>query len=241
MTTGSVAFGPQEQTSGPTGAETTSRNPALNAQAFARGITEGGADRRSMTVAGTYAITALLILLVILGAAFGWSQVEIVAVQGQDVALTPSWTWLAFLLAFIFGIAGVFAYKAAPIFSTLYALVEGALLGVASRYYDLQFDGIVSQAVLATFSIFLAVYLLYATRVIKVTSRFVLGVTAAMGGLCLLWFTGWILSLFGAQLRFLTSPTPLGIAISIAIVILGALNLPIDFAFIEQAAEAGAP
>jgi uncharacterized YccA/Bax inhibitor family protein len=241
MTSGSVALGPQGDARNSTPSSSPGNNPALNPQAFARGIAEGGASDRTMTVGGTYAITGLLLVLLVLGAAFGWSQTQIVSVNGRDVALTPSWTWLAFLLTFVLGIGAAFAVRAAPILSILYALVEGSLLGVASRFYDLQFDGIVSQAVLATFAIFLAVYILYATRIIKVTSRFVLGVVAAMGALAILWSTAWLLSLFGAELHFLYSPTPLGIGIAIAIVILGALNLPIDFAFIEGAAEAGAP
>jgi uncharacterized YccA/Bax inhibitor family protein len=51
----------------------------------------------------------------------------------------------------------------------------------------------------------------------------------------------WLLSLLGVDLRFLYAPTPLGIGISFLIVILGALNLTLDFDFIEKAAEAGAP
>jgi len=41
--------------------------------------------------------------------------------------------------------------------------------------YDLRFDGIVSQALLATLCIFLAVYVLYSFRIVKVTSRFATG------------------------------------------------------------------
>ena len=138
-------------------------------------------------------------------------------------------------------IVGAFAYRAAPITSVLYALGEGSLLGIASRYYDLRFDGIVSQALVATLCIFLAVYLLYSLRIVRVTSRFATGVIAATGGFLLLYLVVWLLSLFGVNFAFLNAPTPLGIGISVLIVILGALNLTLDFAFIEQAAAKGAP
>ena len=137
-------------------------------------------------------------MIVVAAAAFGWSQVEIVSVDGRQEALTPAWTWLVFLLTLIVGIVGAFAYRAAPITSVLYALGEGSLLG-ASRYYELRYEGIVSQALVATFCIFVAVYLLYSLRIVKVTSRFATVVIAATGGMCCsTWqpgccrFSGWI-------------------------------------------------
>ena len=216
-------------------------NPALNERSFQRGMEEAGAEPRTMSASGTYAITGLLFVIVVATAAFGFSQVEIVTVDGRQEALTPAWTWLVFLLTFIVGIVGAFAYRAAPITSVLYALGDGSLLGIASRYYDLRFEGIVSQALLATLCVFLAVYLLYALRIVKVTSRFATLVVAATGAFVLLYLVAWLLSLLGVDLRFLYAPTPLGIGISVLIVILGALNLTLDFDFIEKAAEAGAP
>jgi uncharacterized YccA/Bax inhibitor family protein len=216
-------------------------NPALNERSFRRGIEEAAAEPRGMSASGTYAITGVLLAIVVAAAAFGWSQVEIVSVSGRKEALTPAWTWLAFLLTFVVAIVGAFAYRAAPITSVLYALGEGSLLGIASRYYDLRFDGIVSQALLATLCVFLTVYLLYSLRIVKVTSRFATGVIAATGGFVLLYAVVWLLSLFGADFRFLYAPTPLGIGISVVIVILGALNLTLDFDFIERSAAAGAP
>jgi uncharacterized YccA/Bax inhibitor family protein len=216
-------------------------NPALNERSFQRGMEEAGAEPRTMSASGTYAITGLLFVIVVATAAFGFSQVEIVTVDGRQEALTPAWTWLVFLLTFIVGIVGAFAYRAAPITSVLYALGEGSLLGIASRYYDLRFEGIVSQALLATLCVFLAVYLLYSLRIVKVTSRFATLVVAATGAFVLLYLVAWLLSLLGVDLRFLYAPTPLGIGISVLIVILGALNLTLDFDFIEKAAKAGAP
>jgi uncharacterized YccA/Bax inhibitor family protein len=220
-----------------------SNNPALNPAAFERGIaqTAPATERRGMTATGTYLKTALLLALLVAGAAFGWSQVRIVTVQGQPVALQPAWTWLVFLLTFILGIAGVFAYRAIPFVGSAYALAEGALLGIASRYFNVAFDGIVLQAVLATLAVFLATLLLYSLGVIKVTSRFAIGVMVAMGGLVLLYGVAFLLSLFGVHFLFLSTPTPLGIALSVAIVIVGALNLPLDFEFIRRASAAGAP
>jgi uncharacterized YccA/Bax inhibitor family protein len=217
-------------------------NPALNPQAFERGMADvSAAERQGMTVAGTYVKTGLLLVILIAAAAFGWSQVEIVTLNGSEIALQPSWTWLAFLLTFILGIAGAFAVRASPIIGPLYALSEGALLGVAAHYFDLAYDGIVLQAVVATLAIFIAMLLLDSTGLVRATSRLVVGVAAAMGALAILYTTAWMLSLFGVTFQFWTEPTPLGIGLSLAVVVLGALSLPLNFAFIRSAAAAGAP
>jgi uncharacterized YccA/Bax inhibitor family protein len=110
-----------------------------------------------------------------------------------------------------------------------------------SHAFNLQWDGIVLQAVGATLGVFAVMLFLYATRIIKVTKRYVLVVIAATGGIFLLYMAALIASLFGADIAFWNDPTPLGIGISVVIVIVAALNLGIDFAFIEQASKAGAP
>lgn len=227
---------------GTSGGQGGTSNPALNWQSFERGSAEAGAaERTGMTAAGAYAKTGLLLLLLVLAAAIGWSQVRIVSVDGVPTALPPWWTWLAFILTFILGLVGAFAFKSAAIVGPLYALAEGGLLGVASRYFNLEFQGIVLQAVLATVAVFAATLFLYGSGIIHVTPRFATAVGIAMSALVVLFLTAWLLSLFGVNLQFLYAPTPLGILLSLGIVILGALNLPLSFEFIRQAAARGAP
>lgn len=221
--------------------QTGSDNPALNERAFQRGIRAAGAADRGMTAIGAYVKTLWLLVVLVAAAVFGWSQVEIIEVAGRQFAIEPAWTWLAFLLTFILAMVGVFAYRAIPVVAVAYALCQGALLGVASRYFDLEFDGIVLQAVIATVCVFGATLLLYLTGVIKVTSRFAMGILAAMGGLLMLYFVAWIFWLFGVRFQFFYAPTPLGIAFSAGVVLLGALNLPLDFEFIRRASAQGAP
>ena len=70
-----------------------SNNPALNQQAFERTIARTGAkEKTGMTAMGTYLKTGLLLLLLILAGAWGWSQVRIETVFGQQVAIQPGWT-----------------------------------------------------------------------------------------------------------------------------------------------------
>jgi uncharacterized YccA/Bax inhibitor family protein len=104
-----------------------SSNPALNPQAFERGIAQAtGAERQGMTAAGSYAKAGILLAILVAAAAFGWSQVVLVPYNERLVAIQPSWTWLAFLLTFVLGFAGAFAYRAIPIVAPLYALTQGA-------------------------------------------------------------------------------------------------------------------
>jgi uncharacterized YccA/Bax inhibitor family protein len=180
-------------------------------------------------------------VLLVIAASFGWSQVRVIQLGEQQVALAPSWTWGVMLLAFIVALIGAVAPKAAAITSILYALLQGTMLGIVSAFYNLEFEGIVLQAVLLTVSIFFAMLLLYTIGIIKVTSGFVMGVVGAMSGLLLLYVVAWLLSLFGVNFAFLYAPTPLGIGLAFLIVILAALNLPLDFAFIQRAAAAKAP
>ena len=219
-----------------------SNNPALNQQAFARTAERaGGKERARMTPVRTYLKTGILLLILIAAGAWGWSQVRVETIRGIEIAIQPAWTWGAFFLTFIFAIAGIFAGRWMSLIAVGYALAQGALLGVAARYFNMEWDGIVGQAIMITVAVFAATWLLYTLGIIKVTSRFVIGVMIAMGGLMMLYMTAWLLSLFGVRFTFLFSPTPLGIVFAVLIVILAAMNLPIDFEFIKQAARAGAP
>lgn len=216
-----------------------SSNPVLNEQAFQRA--QAGATATGMTARGAYVKTLFLMILLVIAAAFGWSQVQIIQLGERQIAVAPSWTWGVMLLAFIVAMIGAAVPKAAMITSILYALLQGTMLGIVSAFYNLEFDGIVLQAVLLTVAIFTAMLLLYMLGIIKVTARFVAGIMGAMVGLLLLYLVAWLLSLFGVNLSFFISPTPLGIGIALLVVVLAALNLPLDFAFIERASAAGAP
>jgi uncharacterized YccA/Bax inhibitor family protein len=117
----------------------------------------------------------------------------------------------------------------------------GVWAGAISALYEAQYPGIVLQAVFATFSVFLACLVLYVTRIVKVTDRFVFIVGVAGLGIMLTYVASWVLSLFGVQIPFINSPSPLGIAISVGICIVAALFLFVDLRFIEEGAAKGAP
>ena len=222
-------------------------NPALNDHAFERAMAEvPAAEKRHFSLALVYGYTAFVLAVLLLAAAFGWSEVETKDVTYESgttstIAQVPRWFGAVSFLTLIVGLAAVFMPRAAIVLGTLYTLGQGAMIGVISHFYELDFDGIVAQAVAGTLGIFLAVLLLYVTRIVKVTRGLIRFLVAASFGLLLLYGVSWILWLFGVELRFLDEPTPAGIAISAGVVILGAAYLPADFDFIERAAKEDAP
>jgi uncharacterized YccA/Bax inhibitor family protein len=142
-----------------------------------------------------------------------------------------------------FALAMVTAFKRewAGVTTPLYATVEGLALGGISAVFEARYPGIVSQAVFLTFGTCGALLVAYRSGVIRATENFKLGVFAATGGIVLLYLLSFVLGLFGMQVPLVHSSGPLGIAFSLVVVAVAALNLVLDFDFIEQGAARGVP
>jgi uncharacterized YccA/Bax inhibitor family protein len=207
---------------------------AFSAQAVSELGVRAGARR--MSLAGV--VLKSLVLLVVTGgfAVLGWDQARHVihATSG------PAWLlWYFLLIALSF--LAVARPRIAPIGGFVYSVVMGLWVGAISRVYDASYDGIVAQALIATLATVLVCLLLYAAGVVKVSRRFVLVVVAATLGIAVMYLAAWVISLFGPSLSFWSNPTPTGIAISVFICIVAALNLFIDFAVIDNGISTGAP
>ena len=103
------------------------------------------------------------------------------------------------------------------------------------------YPGIVTQAVMLTFGTLGALLLAYVSGLIKPTENFKLGIIAATGGIAFVYLISWILSWFSVSVPLIHSNSNMGIIFSIGVVIIAALNLVLDFDFIEEGAEKGAP
>ena len=114
-------------------------------------------------------------------------------------------------------------------------------LGAISKAFEVQWDGIVFQAVLATVAVFFATLALYVFGVVKVTRKFQMVVIGATFGIFLLYVFSALLSLFGVDMAFWNQPSALGILISVVICVVASLNLFLDYEFIRQASIGGAP
>ena len=135
----------------------------------------------------------------------------------------------------------IFKKQWAGITAPLYALFEGLLLGSLSLYFEMRFPGIVMNAVMLTFGTLITLLLAYRSGLIKATENFKLGVIAATGGIFFMYMISFVLGFFGMRMSFLHDSSLLSIGISFVVVIVAALNLVLDFDFIEQGAAYGAP
>ena len=136
----------------------------------------------------------------------------------------------------------VFKKHWSPITAPIYALLEGFALGGISAMFERSYPGIATQAVMLTFGVIFILLLAYKTGIVKATRGFKLGVMAATGAIALVYLANMVMSLFfHTQMSFLYSSTPLGIGISVVVVIIASLNLVLDFDMIETGARMGAP
>ena len=122
-----------------------------------------------------------------------------------------------------------------------YALLEGLALGGISKFFEVMYPGIVNQAVMLTFGTLGALLLAYRSGLIKATENFKLGIVAATGGIFFVYLISWILSWFSVSIPLIHSNSNMGILFSIVVVVIAALNLVLDFDFIEEGSEKGAP
>ena len=81
----------------------------------------------------------------------------------------------------------------------------------------------------------------YQSGLIRATENFKLGVTAATGGIALIYLATWILGFFGIRVPYIHESGLAGILFSLFVVVIAALNLVLDFDFIERGAERHAP
>ena len=201
-----------------------------------RDLTSGGEISRRMSVGGTVVKSLVLFVLTCAFAAVGWDRADTVIKATSG----PSWL-LGYFLLIALSFLAIAKPRLAPIGGLVYALLMGLWVGAISKVYEVAYDGIVAQALLATMATVLVCLVLYVFGVVKVSRRFVLVVVAATLGIGLMYMVAWILSIFGVDLRFWTEPSSTGIVISVIICVVAALNLFIDFAVIDQGVANGAP
>lgn len=218
-----------------------SGNPALKDSTFldlASGTVVSGSSE-AMSINGTVNKTGLLLLLSIITAAYAWSQIQFdssgVAVGGMG------YVWGGAIGGFILAMVTVFKKEWSPITAPMYALVEGLFLGGISAVYSHLYDGIVLQAVMLTAGTLFALLFAYRTGLIKATENFKMGVVAATGGIALIYLATIVLRMFNINIPYIHDSGLIGIGFSLFVIVIAALNLVLDFDFIETGVERGAP
>ena len=219
-----------------------SSNPALRDKIFQN----LPATAEPMTLNGTLARTGLLLVLMLITGAWTWHHFMLATASGGALAGVQAmqpFMWGGVIAGLVFAIASAFKPNWSPVTAPLYALAEGTFLGAISALFELQYHGIVLQAIRASIGVLVVMLFLYRSGIIKVTQRFRMGVFAATGGIMLFYLATWGLSAFthvNTSFLFWGGGT-WSILISVVVVCVAALNLVLDFDLVEQATEQGAP
>ncbi len=210
-----------------------SGNPTLGAHTF-EGLYSAARDDR-MTLQGTVNKVTIMLCLLVMTSLYTWNL---------HFSGSPSVMMLTMVGSFgglIVAFATVFKKTWAPVTAPLYAILKGLALGGISSYFEALYPGIVIQAVGLTFATFFCLLGAYKSKMIEPTENFKLGLAAATGGIFLVYLFSFVAGFF------MSSPLPIfgsgliGIGFSLVIVVIAALNLVMDFDFIEQGCEKGAP
>lgn len=222
--------------------QSSSNNPVMRESVF-RGTGFGAtAETATMTVQGTMAKTAILLLALTFSAAYTWRM------GVESPASVMPWMWGGALGGLVVALVISFKPALAPSLALPYALLEGLFLGAISVLIagSVPADagvggGIVFQAVVLTITTAFSMLALYAFRIIKVTERLRSVVMAATGAVMLFYLVSMVLGFFGVQMTALHGSGNISIGISLFVVGLAAFNLLIDFDFIERGSRSGAP
>ena len=201
--------------------------------------------RETMTVNGVISATAVLFVLLLASAAFGWARTgapEEVIFSDGTVGYNnsiPMLAWGGLIVGVGLTFRLMFRPHLAKFIAPLYAIAEGFFVGAISRAYENLYDGLVVQAAGMTLAVFAVMLVLNRTGVIKVTERFRKIVITATIGVMLFYGISFLISMFGGSVSFLSSPSLLGIGFSIFVAGLAAFNLALDFDFIEKGSKQG--
>ena len=206
-------------------------NPALNARTFENRVPVAG---ETMTLQGTVNKTAFLLLCATATAGWTWW----LARTGAEAAEPCLWGGLAGGL--VFALVTSVKKESAPVTAPIYALSEGLAMGGISVVLNHAYPGIVLQAIGLTGAVTAAMLLLYTSGVVRATPKFTVGLIAATGGIFLFYTIDLVMGFFGHHVPLLYSNGPWGIAISVFIVIVAALNLILDLDFVETGVNVGA-
>ena len=190
---------------------------------------QGFVGSERMTLDGTVNKTGILLGLCFIGAIISWNIPNPILIIGGA------------LVGFGLAIYTSFVPRNAGITAPIYAFVEGLFLGGISLMFEMEYPGIAIQAIGLTFGTLASLLFFYKSGLIKPTENFRLMIFSATFGIMILYLVSIVMSFFGSGIGFIHSNGIFGIGFSLFVVCIAALNLVLDFDFIEQGAENSLP
>ena len=213
-----------------------SGNPGLNDKTFASQPLVGIGGER-MTVQGAVNKSFLLLVVLLAGAFWPWSQY----LSTGDASVVGTSLLVGLIGGLVVALVISFKPTTAPFLAIPYAALEGLAMGSISALLERRYPGIAMQAVALTFAVFAAMLLAYKTGLIRATQRFRSIVIGATGAIAIMYLATFVLSFFHVNVPILNSGSPLSIGISLVIIGVAALNLILDFDIMESGAARGSP
>ncbi|HXB95029.1 MAG TPA: Bax inhibitor-1/YccA family protein [Puia sp.] len=217
-----------------------SGNPTLSEKIFNRSI--GGSQTELMTVKGSIQKFGFLLLLVFAGAAYTWKLFYEFKVPTMMIFM---WGGLigGLITALIISFRPTTAKWLAPVYGLLEGFVLGAFSALVNDSVKGKYPNIVLTAVMLTFGVAFAMFLLYSFRIIRPTQKFKAIMLSCIFGIGLFYLVYWVLLLFHVNLPFMSwnDTSPLGIGINLFVAAIAALTLILDFEQIETGEKSGAP
>lgn len=187
-----------------------------------------------MTIGGAVGKTVVLLILMLITAGVTWS----LSARGANVM--PGVIGGS-LLGLVVAIATSFKPNWSAVLGPIYALLQGVVVGGVSAFYNARYPGIALAAAGGTAATLAGLLFAYQIGIIRATDNFKRGVIAATLGIFLFYMATWVLGIFGVQIPGVYASGWVGIGFSVFVVIIAAMNLVLDFDFIEQGARGGAP
>ena len=210
-------------------------NPTLSNKTFEQFRGFSIEQSNTMTLQGTVFKSMILLAFCVGTAIISWGQMLSNPQLAIPLAIGGG------IGGLIFALITSFKMQWASVTGPLYAICEGVFLGAISCTFEMRFPGIVINAVMLTFGTFGCLLAAYTSGLIKPSENFKLGIAAATGGIFMLYMANIVLGFFGISIPFIHGTGLIGIGFSAFVVVIAALNLVLDFDFIEEGVENGAP
>jgi uncharacterized YccA/Bax inhibitor family protein len=217
-----------------------SSNPTLSEKIFSKSLDQSTTE--VMTVRGTMQKFGFLMLLVFAGAAYTWKLY-----YSFKVPTMMTFFYIGMIGGMICAFATIFVPRLAKYLSPAYALLEGFLLGglsaIINDSFKAKYPNIIMEAVLLTFGVAFAVFLLYNFRIIQATNKFRAVIMSSMVGIVIFYLVDMVLGFFGINIPFMQfgDNSIIGIVVNLFVVVIAALSLVLNFDQIETGEKMGAP
>jgi len=183
-----------------------------------------------------------LLLMVVAGAAYTW---KLYYSGAGATMMTLFWVGLigGLVTAFAISFKPDWAKYLAPAYGILEGFVLGGLSAIVNDMFKKNYPNIVVTAILLTFGVAFAVFLLYNFKIIRATEKFKAIILSSMVGIGIFYLIWIVLGFFGVNIPFMQwgDNSLLGIGINLFVVVIAALSLVLNFDQIETGEQMGAP